>query len=194
MTRVVRPLLPWDSACRLLSTTFSVVMANYKVQNLNGYLELGAQDCVCSVGQNPKSRPLCSRDKPYLHTLIANCCPMYSLEHKRWLTGRESLATNTYVCCPALSQHGEATPFLFERADVGLPPRGRHHLFAQAGDGMSLPSVGLALLWYLHLELGPTPQESLQSSSFLRQLSSVLSSPSRYESRKRKRDDPDEPQ
>ena len=187
--RVVSATVAEQSLDRVVEaalTDFSLVMNAWEAANAKGYLELGAQNSVCNLGQHPELRPVCDWDKPYLHTLIRNCFPMYSHAHKRWLTGRESLAAHCYTCYPSLSQHGEKTSFMFERADFGLPPRQRHHLFAQAGDGMSLPSVGLALLWYLHLDLGPTPQESLQSSSFLRQLSSTLSSPARARKRTRR--------
>ena len=153
---------------------FSLVLSGYEAQNLRRYEQNFGGQGVCNLLQNPLTRPVTNSTKPYLQTLIRNCFPMYSHEFKRWLTGRESLATNCYVSYPCLSQHGEQTSFMFDWADFGLPPRQRHHLFAQAGDGMSLPCVGLALLWYLHLDLRDTAQESLQVSPFLRKLTRTL--------------------
>ena len=141
---------------------------------------------------NPDERAASNKSKPILQTGIRNNHPMYSTVHFRWRTPRETLTTNTHVVFAHLSQCGETTSFLFDRSAWGFPPRSRRHMFAQAGDGMSLPSVGAALLWYLlpH-NLIPGSNEVLNSSPLLAALgtlslpSSVSESPARRGARPR---------
>ena len=49
-----------------------------------------------------------------------------------------------------------------------MPPRMRHHMYGQAGDGMSLPMISVALLWlYSQFELPMTTEPSVVMSGFL---------------------------
>ena len=103
---------------------------------------------VVSLWQDVDFKVVSNQGKRTLHTLTKQNFPMYSLKSKRWLTPTEALATNMLVVTPALSQFGEMSSFCFDRSDYGMPPRSRSAMFFQAGDSMSLPCVGVALLWY----------------------------------------------
>ena len=59
--------------------------------------------------------------------------------------GKRTLHTLTKKNFPMF---GEMSSFCFDRSDYGMPPRSRPVMFCQAGDSMSLPCVGVALLWY----------------------------------------------
>ena len=130
-----------------MQNTFSESEGFYK--HLNGYIDGGHTDCVLSLSQNPAEMPTSNFGKSTLHTLIRNNHPMFSPAHQRWMVPREALASNTYAVYRHLSQHGETTSFMYQREAFSLPPRKRHCIFMQAGDGMSLPSIGVALLWAL---------------------------------------------
>jgi site-specific DNA-cytosine methylase len=158
---------------QVLTATESVHLADY--MNLLGSAGTAADNpdgcAVCSLTQNPANRPCHNKGRRTLSTVIKNNFPQYVPSAKRWLTPLETLASNTHVSYPALSQFGETTSFCYNRADYGFPPRARHHMFNQAGDGMSLPSVGLALLWYHSQNM---IVESILPHSFLGTLSRAL--------------------
>ena len=147
-------------------THFEGALIPLEAQFLRRYEELGEHGCV-SLHSDPDQRFMATKGKDTLYCVIRKNHPLYSIPHHRWLVPRETLATNTYVVYGGQSQHGETTSFMFDRASFGFPPRARHHMFFQAGDGMSLPSIGVALLWMLMHPLLPRERDAMKRSIIL---------------------------
>ena len=145
------------------------------------YEEQGCEHGVVSLQSDPDHRLMATKGKDTLYCVIRNNHPLFSIPHHRWLVPRETLATNTFVVYGGQSQHGETTSFMFDRASFGFPPRARHHMFVQAGDGMSLPSVGVALLWMLMHPLLPREREEVQKPFILSSLLARACTPRREE-------------
>ena len=145
-------------------SSFQQVFINQESNFLQGYLDLGVSRGVLSLMQDPTGQPCYSVGKT-LGCMIANNWPQYSVEHDRWLVARETLLTNTIVAYSFLSTLGEGSSFLKSREAYGFPPRLRHHMFHQAGDGMSAPSAGSALLWAVSQFDFSTPSETFMSPS-----------------------------
>ena len=102
---------------------------------------------VVLTGQNPETHPHSTAGNSWLPCIIKKCGIMFSLKHKRWLTGKELLATHGYPIYESI--FGESSSFNEERSAHGLRERCRGVIMQQAGNGMSLAAVAVPLAWAL---------------------------------------------
>ena len=98
-------------------------------------------------GQNPETHPHSTAGNSWLPCIIKKCGIMFSLKHKRWLTGKELLAIHGYPIYESI--FGESSSFNEERSAHGLRERCRGVIMQQAGNGMSLAAVAVPLAWAL---------------------------------------------
>ena len=157
-----------------LKRNFELLLLPDETTRLNGYKELVGSNCVYSLRNNPEELAMSNAGKATLHCVLKSNFPLYSAEHRRWLTPMETIAANTYVVSPSLSRFGETTSFARKREDFGLPARRRHCIYEQAGDGMSLPCIGLALLWLLIQDIEPTGARVIEASPLLSSLAMMM--------------------
>ncbi len=113
------------------------------------YARMCPDGAAIALSQNPYNQPMHNRGnaKGALHCHYG-CFPTWSLPDAAWLTPLQSISSNCYVVDKSLSAFGESTSFCFERPDT-YGPRARTATFEQAGDGMNLVDVGVALAWWL---------------------------------------------
>ena len=130
------------------SVQFERVLIPNELRRLERYIEMGPVG-VCSLQQDPDTRISCNHNRATVHCMIKKNFPTFSVEHHRWMTPLETIATNTVVVNASLSVFGETSSWMRTRESFGLPARKRHAMFEQVGDGMSLPCVGLPMLWFL---------------------------------------------
>ena len=129
-------------------TTFEDVLNYWEFYNVQKYEELLGGDRFAvqlhqDAGVVPTHNANMGRN---IHTIIKNCWPCWSQVHKRWMSPMETFACHQYPVFTSI--HGETCSFNQSRESHNLPPRKRNIMFEQAGNGMMLSCVGLALLWF----------------------------------------------
>ena len=72
---------------------------------------------VVMTGQNPETHPHSTAGNSWLPCIIKKCGIMFSLKHKRWLTGKELLAIHGYPIYESI--FGESSSFNEERSAHG---------------------------------------------------------------------------
>ena len=161
-TRNVNPLVAFvdnfeDALAAWERRHLETYMTMFDLDSQNHNLDMYA----VSLRQNPEQRLQHNAGRPTLHTIVKQNFPTMLLGEHRWLTPIETMATNAFVVRQSLSHFGESTSFMRSRSEFDFPARVRRKVFEQAGDSMSIPSVGLALLWFHAIGNPAAPSVSL---------------------------------
>lgn len=112
---------------------------------------------VCLLGQDPMVHPHCTK-AANLMTVIRN--PQLYWHHKRlrWMSPRELLTVHNYPTVPAHIVMGQTSCFNYDRQSFNFPPRRRLSMIRQAGNGMNVSVVDVALqfIWVHSIALQKT--------------------------------------
>ena len=137
-------------------------------------------DCVISLGQDPTYTRAASTDTT-LHAVVKNNHILWSEEHGRFLTARETLIGQgfpcTNECLQAMQPHATQPMALcsFNRSRVAksLPPRHRVEMTSQSGNSIFVPMIGAILHFLLAFVEPITPEERDATQAYIDSVSLV---------------------